>query len=194
MRYPAPMIRSSRPSNQEMPMSEAETSKAVQLLDLMLKFFTDDKHWIRDHYHDGSGRHCLVGAVRHFSSRHRLPEARVMSLLEAALPQRQLGLILFNDYHCGSVAELRSVILKARALALENAEHERAAESLKRRLLAEIEREQAARGAAGDTRERYILCPRAPTRQQSHRSVPPPRPLPMVRPAAAFEMLGQSGQ
>lgn len=143
-------------------MSEAETAKAVQLLELLLVLFADDAHWIRDRYHDGSSRHCLVGAVQHLSATHRLPETRVMSLLEAALPQPQLGLILFNDNRCSGVAELRAVILKARALALEYAEHERAAEALKRRLLAEIDRERAARAAAGDTGETFILCPRPP--------------------------------
>src|SRR5260370_32975292 len=59
-----------------------------------------------------------------------------MSLLEAALPRRQIGLIAFNDRLCRSAAELRSVILKARAMALENAKHERAAAAFKDRLLA----------------------------------------------------------
>ena len=71
-----------------------------------------------------------------------------MSLLEAALPQRQIGLIGFNDRRCRSAAELRSVILKARAVALENAEHHRAAEAFKQRLLAELDRDRAVRRAA----------------------------------------------
>jgi hypothetical protein len=31
-------------------MPEAEIRKAVQLLDLMLEFFTDDAHWTRGRY------------------------------------------------------------------------------------------------------------------------------------------------
>ena len=88
------------------------TGKAVQVLDLMLDFFAEDDHWTRGRYHDPHGRHCLVGAVLHFSARHGLPRAPVMSLLEAALPQRQIGLIGFNDRRCRSPAELRSVILR----------------------------------------------------------------------------------
>jgi hypothetical protein len=38
---------------------------------------------------------------------------------------------------------LRSIIIKARAAALENAEHERAAEAFKYRLLAEVDRDRA---------------------------------------------------
>jgi len=68
-----------------------------------------------------------------------------MSLLEAALPRRQIGLIAFNDRLCRSGAELRSVMLKARAMALENAEHERAAPAFKHWLLAELERDRALR-------------------------------------------------
>jgi hypothetical protein len=103
------------------------TGKALQVLDLMLEFFADDNHWARGCYHDRDGRHCLIGAVLHFTASHGLPRAPVMSLLEAALPRRQIGLIAFNDRLRRSAAELRSVILRARAVALENAKHERAA-------------------------------------------------------------------
>jgi hypothetical protein len=72
-------------------MSADTTGKAVQVLDLMLEFFADDNHWARGHFHDPQGRHCLVGAVLNFSAKHGLPRAPVMSLLEAALPRRQIG-------------------------------------------------------------------------------------------------------
>jgi hypothetical protein len=143
-------------------MPETQTGRAVQLLDLMLGFFAEEAHWMQGQYRDRQGRRCLVGAVLHFSSTHRLPRERVMSLLEAALPQRQLGLIHFNDHYCRNAAELRSVIDKARALALESEEHERAAAALRRRLLAEVECERTARAAAGGARKTYIICPRAP--------------------------------
>ena len=99
----------------------------------------------------------------------------MLSLVLAAFPGRQMGLPFFNDHRCGSVAELRSVIEKAHAFALENAEHECAAAMLKRRLLAELERERAARRAAGDTGETYILrpdvpCARAPCRLDHYQS------------------------
>ena len=48
---------------------------------------------------------------------------------------------LFVVQRCRSIAELRSVIVKARALALQEPERKR---------------------AAGDTRPTYILCPRPP--------------------------------
>jgi hypothetical protein len=111
---------------------------------------------------DRSGnRHCLVGAAMHFSAKLGLPYDPVISLLQSALPRRQMGLVFFNDHHCRSIDELRAVIPKALTVALENAEQERAASALHRRFVAELEQERAARRAAGDSRETYVLCPRA---------------------------------
>jgi hypothetical protein len=50
----------------------------------------------------------------------------------------------FNDTRCGSVAELRVVILKARRLADDDAERERAAAVVKTWLLDQIDKKRAA--------------------------------------------------
>ena len=55
-----------------------------------------------------------------------------------------LPLVHFNDICCGRVAELRSIILKAR-LADDHAEQERAAAALKTWLLAQIGKKRSAR-------------------------------------------------
>ncbi len=123
-------------------MAEDIAAKSGQVLDLMPRFFADERHWLRNNFRGRGDRRCLVDAVMHFSVKLGLPKTPVMSLLEEALPQRQMGLVTFND-RCGSIGELRAVIHKARALALENAEHERAAGALKSRLLAEVEHERA---------------------------------------------------
>jgi hypothetical protein len=125
-------------------MPEAEIAKAVQLLDLMLEFFADDGHWTRGCYDDGNGGHCLVGALLHLSRKHRLPAAPAIALLQDAMPRPGLPLVHFNDTRCGSVAELRSVIVKARRLARDDAERERAAAAVKTWLLAQIENKRAA--------------------------------------------------
>jgi hypothetical protein len=125
-------------------MPEAEIANAVQLLDLMLTFFADDGHWTRGCYDDGNGGHCLVGALLHLSRKHRLPAAPAIALLQDAMPRPGLPLVHFNDTRCGSAAELRSVILKARRLAHDDAERERAAAAVKTWLLAQIEKKQAA--------------------------------------------------
>jgi hypothetical protein len=129
-------------------MPEAEIGKAVQLLDLMLEFFTDDAHWARGRYDDGHGGHCLVGALLHLSREHRLPSAPAIALLQDAMPRPGLPLVHFNDNRCGTVAELRSVIIKARRLAHDTAERERAASAVKAWLLAQIAKKQAATASA----------------------------------------------
>jgi hypothetical protein len=125
------------------PMPEDEIAKAVQLLDLLLEFFADDGHWTRGCYDDGKGGHCLVGGLLYLSRKHHLPRAPVIALLQDAMPRPGLPLVHFNDTRCGSVAELRSVILKARRLALDDAERERAAVAVKTWLLAQIEKRRA---------------------------------------------------
>jgi hypothetical protein len=133
-------------------MPQAEIAEAVQLLDLMLKHFTDNGHWTRGQYDDGNGGHCLVGALLHLSRKHHLPKAPAIALLQDAMPRPGLPLVHFNDTCCRSVAELRSIILKARRLADDHAEQERAAAAARAWLLAQIEkRERMPSGNIGGT-------------------------------------------
>jgi hypothetical protein len=99
------------------------------------------------HYEDGNGGHCLVGAILHLSRKYRLPRAPAIALLQDAMPRPGLPLVYFNDRCCGSVGELRSIILKARRLADDHAEQERAAAALKAWLLAQIGKKRPARSA-----------------------------------------------
>jgi hypothetical protein len=125
-------------------MREAEISTAVQLLDLMLEYFGDDGAWTRGCYDDGNGGRCLVGALLHLGRKHRLPTSPAIGLLQDAMPRPGLPLVHFNDTRCGSVAELRSVILKARRLAYDEAERERSAAAVRAWLLAQIDAKPAA--------------------------------------------------
>src|SRR6516165_6267331 len=143
------------------PMRDAEIAKGVQLLDLMLEFFADDGHWTRGRYDDGNGGHCLVGALLHLSRQHRLPRAPAIALLQDAMPRPGLPLVHFNDACCGSVAELHSIILKARRLAEDHAEQDRASAAVKTWLLARIEKKRAALPTAiGETTPDEPLTPR----------------------------------
>jgi hypothetical protein len=135
-------------------MRDAEIAKAVQLLDLMHEFFADDGHWTRGCYDDGNGGHCLVGALLHLGRKHSLPTALAIALLQDAMPRPGLPLVHFNDTRCGSVAELRSVILKARRLAHDDPERERAAAAVETWLLAQIEKKRAAASVDPFTPER----------------------------------------
>ena len=128
-------------------MSQADIDKAVQLLDLMLEFFADDGHWTRGSYDDGKGGHCLVDALLHLGRKHRLPTAPAIALLQDAMPRPGLPLVHFNDTRCGSAAELRSVILKARHLAHDDAERERAAAAVRAWLLDQIRKRRSVSAA-----------------------------------------------
>ena len=128
-------------------MPQMDTAKAVQLLDLMLEFFADDGHWTRGCYDDGKGGHCLVGALLHLGRKHRLPTAPAIALLQDAMPRPGLPLVHFNDTRCGSAAELRSVILKARHLAHDDAERERAAAAVRAWLLDQIRKRRSVSAA-----------------------------------------------
>ena len=128
-------------------MPQADIDKAVQLLDLMLEFFADDGHWTRGSYDDGKGGHCLVGALLHLGRKHRLPTAPAIALLQDAMPRPGLPLVHFNNTRCGSAAELRSVILKARRLAHDDAERERAAAAVRAWLLDQIRKRRSVSAA-----------------------------------------------
>ena len=128
-------------------MPEAKIAQAVELLDLMLQHFADDGNWTRGRYDDGNGGQCLVGALLHLSRKHRLPRAPAIALLQDAMPRPGLPLVRFNDTCCGGVAELRSVILKARRLADDHAEQQRAAAAVKTWLLARIAKKRLASSA-----------------------------------------------
>jgi hypothetical protein len=125
-------------------MPEPQIAQAVQLLDLMLEYFADDGHWTRGRYDDGNGGHCLVGALLHLSREHCLPRAPAIALLLDAMPRPGLPLVYFNDSCCDSVAELHAIILKARRLAADHAEQDRAAAAAKTWLLAQIGKKRAA--------------------------------------------------
>ena len=115
---------------------------------LLDQCFADDDHWTRGCYDDGDGGHCLVGALLHLSCKHQLPAAPVIAHLQDAMPRPGLPLVHFNDTRCGSVAELRSVILKARRLAHDDRARGEAAAALGTWLLVRIEEKRAATAVA----------------------------------------------
>ena len=133
-------------------MSETDTGKAVQVLDLLLEFFGESgEHWTCGRYHDGHGRRCLIGAPDYLRRKHRIPSEGAEYFLQEAMPHRRFALVYFNDHRCQGFAELCSIIVNARAFALREAERERTAAAVERWLLAELERDRATRAAAGET-------------------------------------------
>ena len=76
------------------------------------------------------------------------------------MPRPGLPLVHFNDTCCGSVSELRSIILKARRLADDHAEQKRAAAAARTWLLAQIEKNRRVRSVDGaDTAPHQPLAP-----------------------------------
>ena len=132
-------------------MSARDPAEAIEVLDLLLKFFGEGERWVKGRLSDRRGNRCLVGALD-FVSSHRAMKgdgaerylaeqvsaagdcndaggecATFRASLRRALSRgryqvsetvlRRDSLSDFNDA-CGDYAELRSLILQARAAAM----------------------------------------------------------------------------
>src|SRR5215472_11881205 len=53
-------------------MSARDPAEAVEVLDLLLKFFGDGERWVRGRLRDRRGNRCLVGALDFVSSHHAI--------------------------------------------------------------------------------------------------------------------------
>jgi hypothetical protein len=136
-------------------MSARDPAEAVEVLDLLLKFFGDGERWVKGRLSDRRGNRCLVGALDFVSGRHAIQSdaaeryladeispaaacndavgdcARFRASLRRALSGgryrvsetvlRRDSLSDFND-GCEDFAELRAVILQARAAAMNDAD------------------------------------------------------------------------
>jgi len=136
-------------------MSPADRAEAVQVFDLLLKFFGDGERWVKGRLSDRRGNRCLVGALDFVSSHHVMKGdaaeryladeisaagdgdghigdcARFRAGLRRAMAGqrdatgeavlRRDSLSDFND-GCRDFAELRALILQARAAAMNDAD------------------------------------------------------------------------
>ncbi len=53
-------------------MSARDPAEAVEVLDLLLKFFGDGERWVKGRLSDRRGNRCLIGALDFVSSHHRM--------------------------------------------------------------------------------------------------------------------------
>ena len=53
-------------------MDVRDPAEAVEVLDLLLKFFGDGERWVKGRLSDRRGNRCLVGALDFVSSHHRI--------------------------------------------------------------------------------------------------------------------------
>jgi len=51
-------------------MGACDPAEAVEVLDLLLKFFGDGERWVKGRLSDRRGNRCLVGALDFVSSDH----------------------------------------------------------------------------------------------------------------------------
>src|SRR5947208_2016585 len=134
-------------------MGTCDPAEAVEVLDLLLKFFGTGERWVRGRLSDRRGNRCLVGALDFASSHHAIKgdaaeryladevsaatacnddsddSARFRASLRRALSGgryrvsetvlRRDSLSDFND-RCKDFAELRAIILQARAAAMKD--------------------------------------------------------------------------
>jgi len=126
-------------------MDVHDPAEAVEVLDLLLKFFGDGERWVKGRLSDRRGNRCLVGALDFVSSHHAIQSdaaeryladeisavrdcddagvdlARFRASLRQALSggrYRVSEIVLRRD----SLSELRALIRQARAAATNDAE------------------------------------------------------------------------
>jgi|SRR5215469_2000126 len=136
-------------------MGARDPAEAVEILNLVLKFFGDGERWVKGRLSDRRGNRCLVGALDFLSIHHAIESdgaeryladeisaagdchdagaacARFRASLRRALSGgryrvsetvlRRDSLSDFNDA-CKDFAELRALILRARAAAMNDAD------------------------------------------------------------------------
>jgi hypothetical protein len=135
-------------------MPARDPADAVQIFDLLLRFFGDGERWVKGRLSDRRGNRCLLGALDFVSSHHALKAdaaeryladeisaagdgnghigdcARFRAGLRRAMAGQWHGtseavlrrdsLSDFND-GCKDFAELRELIVQARAAAIDDA-------------------------------------------------------------------------
>jgi len=140
-------------------MHAREPAEAVEVLNLLLKFFGDGERWTKGRFSDRRGNCCLVGALDFVSSHHVIKGDAAERYLAAAISDekgrricchdngedyarlraalrramrgewyrasesllRRDSLSDFND-GCNDFAELRALIVQARATAMNDAD------------------------------------------------------------------------
>ena len=109
---------------------QASALNAMRMIDLLIEFYgPDGEHWLQYNFHEGRKRRCLVDAIAYLRRKNRISGDNASWYIyevsrprELPAPARSLcseaylrdRLMTFNDARCGSFAELRAVLIKAR--------------------------------------------------------------------------------
>ena len=93
-------------------MDARDPAEAVEILDLLLKFFGEGERWIKGRFSDRRGNCCLVGALDFVSGHHATRgEAAGRYLADAIYDQRDQRLRLHEDG--ADFARLRAALRRA---------------------------------------------------------------------------------
>ena len=66
-------------------MGARDPAEAVEVMDLLLKFFGDGERWVKGRLSDRRGNRCLVGALDFVSSHHAITGDAAEQYLAAAI-------------------------------------------------------------------------------------------------------------
>jgi hypothetical protein len=76
-------------------MHARDRAEAVEVLNLLLKFFGDGKRWIKGRFSDRRGNCCLVGALDFVSGHHAIKgEAAERYLADAISDERERAFVI----------------------------------------------------------------------------------------------------
>ena len=108
-------------------MHARDPAEAVEVLNLLLKFFGDGERWIKGRFSDRRGSCCLVGALDFVSSHHAITGEAAEQYLAAAITDER-GRRLRSHENGEDYARLRAALRRAM-----RGEWYRASETLLRR-------------------------------------------------------------
>src|SRR2546430_5166903 len=85
------------PRSGDVIMHARDPAEAVEVLNLLLKFFGDGERWIKGRFSDRRGNCCLVGAIDFVSSHHAIKGNAAEQYLAAAISDESGQRICSNE-------------------------------------------------------------------------------------------------
>ena len=75
-------------------MGARDPAEAVEVMDLLLKFFGDGERWVKGRLSDRRGNRCLVGALDFVSSHHGMEGDGPSGIRRTKFPPREIAIML----------------------------------------------------------------------------------------------------
>ena len=93
-------------------MHALDPAEAIEVLNLLLKFFGDGERWIKGRFSDRRGNCCLVGALDFVSGHHAIKGGAAERYLAAAISDERGRRICSNE-NGEDYARLRAALRRA---------------------------------------------------------------------------------